>query len=56
MANTFVEVFPTLKLDNQIKGLLSEATVTKVASNRNKDYIRIYLENNRLMQKPDIWR
>jgi len=54
MATAFLEVFPTLKLNNEIKGLLSEATVTKVASNRNKDFIRIYLENTRLVQKPDI--
>ncbi len=56
MANPFFEVFPTLKLDNQIRGLLSEATVTKVASNRNRDFLRIYLENNRLIQKTEIHR
>ncbi|MGN0291887.1 MAG: exonuclease domain-containing protein, partial [Lachnospiraceae bacterium] len=56
MANTFLEVFPTLQLNNEIRGLLSEATVTKVASNRNRDFIRIYMDNNRLIQKRDIWR
>ena len=39
MANAFLEVFPTLQLNHEMKGLLSEATVTKVASNRNRDSI-----------------
>ena len=39
-----------------MKGLLSEATVTKVASNRNRDFIRVYFDNTRLIPKRDIWR
>ena len=38
MANAFLEVFPTLQLNHEMKGLLSEATVTKVASNRNSGF------------------
>lgn len=45
MANAFLEVFPTLQLNHEMKGLLSEATVTKVASNRNRDFIRVYFDN-----------
>lgn len=56
MANTFLEVFPTLQLNHEMKGLLSEATVTKVASNRNRDFIRVYFDNTRLIPKRDIWR
>ncbi len=56
MANAFLEVFPTLKLNNEMKGLLSEAKVTKVSSNRNRDFIRVYMDNNRLIPKRDIWR
>ncbi len=56
MANAFLEVFPTLQLNHEMKGLLSEATVTKVASNRNRDFIRVYFDNTRLIQKRDIWR
>ena len=44
MANAFLEVFPTLQLNHEMKGLLSEATVTKVASNRNRDFIRVYFD------------
>ena len=56
MANAFLEVFPTLQLNHEMKGLLSEATVTKVASNRNRDFIRVYFDNTRLIPKRDIWR
>ena len=56
MANAFLEVFPTLQLNHEMKGLLSEATVTKVASNRNPDFIRVYFDNTRLIPKRDIWR
>ena len=35
---------------------MSEATVTKVASNRNRDFIRVYFDNTRLIPKRDIWR
>ena len=31
MANAFLEVFPTLQLNHEMKGLLSEATVTKLS-------------------------
>ena len=56
MANAFLEVFPTLQLNHEMKGLLSEATVTKVASNRSRDFIRVYFDNTRLIPKRDIWR
>ena len=56
MANAFLEVYPTLQLNHEMKGLLSEATVTKVASNRNRDFIRVYFDNTRLIPKRDIWR
>ena len=56
MANAFLEVFPTLQLNHEMKGLLSEATVTKVASNHNRDFIRVYFDNTRLIPKRDIWR
>ncbi len=56
MANAFLEVFPTLQLNHEMKGLLSEATVTKVASNRNRGFIRVYFDNTRLIPKRDIWR
>ena len=56
MANAFLEVFPTLQLNHEMKGLLSEATVTKVAFNRNRDFIRVYFDNTRLIPKRDIWR
>ena len=54
MANAFLEVFPTLQLNHEMKGLLSEATVTKVASNRSRDFIRVYFDNTRLIPKRGI--
>lgn len=55
MASAFFEVFPTLELNHEIKGLLAEATVAKVASNRSRDFLRVYMDNNRLIPKKYIW-
>ncbi|SFB33927.1 DNA polymerase-3 subunit alpha [Acetitomaculum ruminis DSM 5522] len=56
MEKLFSEVFPTLKLDNTTNELLKEARVLKVSSNRNHDYINVYINNNRLIPKFRIYK
>ena len=55
MSKTFLEVFPTLKVDADVKGLLEKAEVTKISANHDKSHIRIYLHAERLIFKKKIW-
>ena len=55
MSKTFLEVFPTLKVDSGLKGLLEKVNVTKVSANHDKSHIRIYLLAERLIEKKYIW-
>ena len=55
MSKTFLEVFPTLKVDGSLEGLLEKAEVTKVSANHDKSHIRIYLRATRLIPKKYIW-
>ena len=55
MSKTFLEVFPTLKVEAGILGLLEKTEVTKVSANHDKSHIRIYLHAERLIFKGKIW-
>ena len=56
MAKSFKDVFPTLKLDNEITELLNDDEVTKISANHEDDHIRIYLRAKRLIFKKKIWK
>ena len=51
MSKTFLEVFPTLKVEKGYEGLLEKAEVTKISANHDKSHIRIYLHAERLIAK-----
>ena len=55
MSKTFLEVFPTLKVDKGYEGLLEKTNITKVSANHDKSHIRIYLHAERLITKKVIW-
>ena len=55
MSKTFLEVFPTLKVEKGYEGLLEKAEVTKISANHDKSHIRIYLHAERLIPKKIIW-
>ena len=55
MSKTFLEVFPTLKVEKSYEGLLEKAEVTKISANHDKSHIRIYLHAKRLVAKKIIW-
>ena len=55
MSKTFLEVFPTLKVEKSYEGLLEKAEVTKISANHDKSHIRIYLHAERLISKKIIW-
>ncbi|MDD3139682.1 MAG: PolC-type DNA polymerase III [Lachnospiraceae bacterium] len=55
MAKLFLDVFPTLKLNIEIKKIFEEVEVTKVATTSLKDRIKIYIESTHLIPKKQVY-
>ena len=49
MSKDFFEVFPTLKMSDNLRGLFSQTTVTRVTVTSSRDKMRIYLQSCRLL-------
>ncbi len=56
MGKKFFEVFPSLKLDTGLRDLYEQVTVEKVSSTKRKDFLRVYISSDRLIQKEDVFR
>ena len=56
MSKKFFDVFPTLKLDTGIGDLFEQVMVEKVSATKRKDFLRIYISSERLIQKEDVFR
>ena len=56
MSKAFREAFPTLKLEEELEGLLNTTEVTKISANHEHTHIRIYLRAKRLIFKKNIWK
>ena len=54
MAKKFFEVFPTLKLEKSLQDLFEQVLVEKVSATKRKDFIRIYISCDRLIQKETV--
>lgn len=50
----FVEVFPTLQLENRIKDLFEQVSVERISSTKKKDILRIYIACDYLIEKEII--
>ena len=55
MNKLFFEVFPTLKVNKDFQILFQEVEVTKVATNSNRDFIRVHILSRHLIQKQYIF-
>ena len=55
MSKTFFQVFPTLQVEKRMKTLLENTVVDRVTSNRARDFLRVYLTSDHILQKPDLW-
>lgn len=55
MSKGFFAVFPTLKLNQEMKSQVWECDVLKVVTNRTKDKIRIYIQSNHMIAKQIVW-
>ena len=55
MEKNFAQVFPTLKLNKELQNLFSEVLVERVSTNRQKDFLRIYLRSDHLLPKENVY-
>lgn len=55
MSKRFFEVFPTLKVNQNIEMLFQEIEVTKVATNTNRDFIRVHILGRHLLHKKTVY-
>ncbi|MCD8109861.1 MAG: PolC-type DNA polymerase III [Clostridiales bacterium] len=55
MAKDFFEVFPQLKLNNDLTGMLRDAYVSKVSTTTRHDFIRVYMSSGRLLPKEKVF-
>ena len=56
MSKPFFDVFPTLKLDTGLHDLFESVAVEKVTSTKRKDFLRVYIASDHLIQKEDVFR
>ena len=55
MEKPFQEVFPGLKLENEIKALFDKVTVTKVAVASSKELLRVSVRSHNWIHKKHIY-
>ncbi|MGN0170172.1 MAG: PolC-type DNA polymerase III [Lachnospiraceae bacterium] len=55
MAKGFFDVFGELKLDEELTGLLQDVLVEKISTNPARDFLRVWINSPRLIQKKSIY-
>ena len=55
MKKPFMEVFPTLQLREELKSVLEFVSIDRITMNRDRDFMRIYLESDKLIVKSCIF-
>ncbi|MEG1802524.1 MAG: PolC-type DNA polymerase III [Lachnospiraceae bacterium] len=56
MEKFFLEVFSSLELTKELESLLKDVIVTKAATNKSHNFLRISISSTHLIQKPTIWK
>lgn len=56
MTKGFMEVFPELVLEQEVRALFEKVKVERVSTTRQKDLIRVYISCGRLIPKTVIFR
>ena len=54
MYKSFKEVFPTLQLKKELNEIMDQVEVVKVSSTKNRDFLKIYIKTNHIIQKQFI--
>ncbi len=55
MSKPFFEVFPTLKVDDELRGMFEQVEVSKVTTNSERDFIKVHLLSRYLLQKRCVY-
>ena len=55
MAKPFTEVFPELSLQEDARERMAQCTVARITMNPGKDFMKIYLESDKLIHKKYIF-
>lgn len=55
MSKLFFDVFPELKVNQDMEKLLADVEVTKVSTNSQRNHLRVYLLSTRLIWKSNIF-
>ncbi|WP_026512016.1 PolC-type DNA polymerase III N-terminal domain-containing protein [Butyrivibrio sp. LC3010] len=56
MNRPFFTAFPTLKIDDSLKKIFEKVIVEKVSATKSKDFLRIYIRSQMLIEKPVIYQ
>ena len=51
----FFDVFPTLKVNSELRTLFADVEVTKVATNADRDYLHVHFLSTHLIAKRYVW-
>ena len=51
MEKKFFEAFPNLVLSGTVKDLFEEVVVEKITTSKRRDYLRIYISSQNLIEK-----
>ncbi|MCR5507592.1 MAG: PolC-type DNA polymerase III [Lachnospiraceae bacterium] len=54
MSKTFPQVFPTLKLNDRLRSVFSDANVVRISESSRHDRLRVYLDIPHIVDKRDI--
>ena len=55
-AKKFFDVFPTLKVEDDIQVLFQDVEIQKVTTNKGRDYLHVHIFCHHLIQKKYIWQ
>ncbi|HKM04698.1 MAG TPA: PolC-type DNA polymerase III [Lachnospiraceae bacterium] len=55
MAKLFFEVFPSMKLNGELRALFESVEVDRVSSTKRKDFVRVYIKSQNLIMKDVIY-
>ena len=53
---TFFHVFPTLKVDDDMRILFADVEVQKITTNSTRDFLHVHIFSHHLIQKKQIWQ
>ena len=55
MEKKFLEAFPNLQLSGTVKDLFEQVVVERITTTKRKDFLRIYIRSERLIEKEQVY-